>query len=131
MERGKRSIKRSTNLVDVNGILLAAVIFRPENGPDGSFALVSDGRRSGEAGYYRVHHTCNGALRVKCVPMEEATRLFVDSAGTLRAHHTFAFEWRQFFTLHYQIAARHCSQIHTGGALTRCNLAATLLEGIH
>ncbi len=33
VDRGKRGIKRSTSLVDVDGILLAAVIFRPENGP--------------------------------------------------------------------------------------------------
>ncbi len=46
---------------------LAVVIFRLENGPDGSFTLVSDGRRFGEAGYYRVHHTGDGALLVKCV----------------------------------------------------------------
>jgi hypothetical protein len=35
----------------------ATTIFRPENRPDGSFALVSDGRRFGEAGYYRIHRT--------------------------------------------------------------------------
>ncbi len=85
---------------------LAVVIFRPENGPDGSFTLVSDGRRFGEADYYRVHRTGDGALRVKCVPIEEAVRLFVDSAGMLRVHHTFAFEGLRFLTLRNGTTAR-------------------------
>jgi len=65
---------------------LAAVIFHPENGPDGYFALVSDSRRFEEASYYCVYRTGDGALRVKRVPMEEAMLLFVDSAGILHAH---------------------------------------------
>jgi hypothetical protein len=78
----------------------ATTIFRPENGPDGSFALVSDGRRFGEAGYYRIHRTDRGALSV---PMEETIHVFVDSEGVLHASHTFAL-WRvRFLNLHYEI----------------------------
>ena len=81
----------------------ATTIFRPENRPDGTFALVSDGRRFGEAGYYRIHRTTGGALRVKRIPMEETIHVFVDSGGTLHARHTFAFWQARFLTLHYEI----------------------------
>ena len=77
-------------------------IFRPENLPDGSFALVSDGRRFGEAGYYRIHRV-DGALRVKCLPMEETIHVSVDSRGVLQARHTFAFWKARFLTLRYEI----------------------------
>ncbi|CAN5303589.1 hypothetical protein BH18ACT10_BH18ACT10_18190 [soil metagenome] len=83
----------------------ASTIFRPENRPDGAFALVSNGRRFGEAGYYRIHRT-GGALRVKCVPMEETIHVFVDSEGDLRARHAFAFCGVLFLTLHYEISRR-------------------------
>jgi hypothetical protein len=81
----------------------ATTIFRPENRPDGSFALVSDGRRFGEAGYYRIHRTDGGALRVKRVPMEETIHVFVDSEGVLHATHTFALWRARFLDLHYEI----------------------------
>jgi hypothetical protein len=81
-------------------------IFRPENRSDGSFALVSDGRRFGEAGYYRIHRTRSGALRVKRVPMEETIHVFVNSGSDLRARHTFAFSKAGFLTLHYEISSR-------------------------
>jgi hypothetical protein len=84
----------------------ATMIFRPENRPDGSFALVSDGRRFGEAGDYRVQRTDGAALRVKRVPMEETIHVFVDSEGALHARHAFAFWRTRFLTLHYDISRR-------------------------
>ena len=84
----------------------ATTIFHPENRPDGSFALVSDGRLFGEAGYYRVHRTDGGALRVKRMPMEETIHVFVDSKGALHARHTFTFWKARFLTLHFEISRR-------------------------
>src|SRR5215210_313789 len=81
----------------------ATTIFRPENRLDGSFALVSDGRRFGEAGYYRIHRMNAGALRVKRVPMEETIHVFVGSGGALHARHTFSFGKIRFLDLHYEI----------------------------
>ena len=83
----------------------ATTIFRPENRPDGSFALVSDGRRFGEAGYYRIHRT-EGALRVKQVPLRETLHVSSDSDGALLASHEFAFCGVRFLTLHYDISRR-------------------------
>ena len=84
----------------------ATTIFRPENRPEGSFALVSDGRRFGEAGYYRIHRINGGALRVKRVPMEETLYVFVNSEGALHARHVFAFRRARFLALHYEISRR-------------------------
>ena len=84
----------------------ATTFFRPENRPNGSFALVSDGSRFGEAGYYRVHHTDDGVLRVKNVPMEETIHVCVSSGGALHANHTFAFWRARFLDLHYEISRR-------------------------
>jgi hypothetical protein len=81
----------------------ATTFFRPENRMDGSFALVSDGPRFGEAGYYRIHGTNDGALRVKSVPMEETIHVFVDCEGALHARHTFAFWRARFLDLYYEI----------------------------
>jgi hypothetical protein len=84
----------------------ATTIFRPENRQDGSFALVSDGQRFGEAGYYRIHRTDDGALRVKIVPMEETIHVFSNTEGALHATHAFAFLRARFLTLHYKISHR-------------------------
>lgn len=82
------------------------VIFRPENRPDGSFALVSDGRRFGDEGYYRLHRASENTLRVQCVLMRESIHLFVDEAKTLRSCHTFAFCGVRFLTMRYKIMVR-------------------------
>jgi hypothetical protein len=83
----------------------ATTIFRPENRPHGSFVLVADGRRFGEAGYYRIHRT-GGALRVKQVPLREILHVSPGPDGTLLAQHEFAFCGARFLTLHYEISCR-------------------------
>jgi hypothetical protein len=68
----------------------------------GSFALVADGRRFGEAGYYRIHRT-GGTLRVKQVPIREVLHVSPGPDGTLLARHEFAFCGVRFLTLRYAI----------------------------
>ena len=84
----------------------ATTIFRPENRAHGSFALVADGRRFGEAGYYRIHRT-GGKLRVKQVPMREILHMSPGPDGKLLARHEFAFCGVPFLTLHYDISHRY------------------------
>jgi hypothetical protein len=84
----------------------ATTIFRPVNRFEGSFALVSGGWHFGDPGYYRIHRTKVGTLRVKCVPMDEVIHVFVDLEGALRAHHTFAFAKIRFLSLFYKITPR-------------------------
>jgi hypothetical protein len=83
----------------------ATTIFRPENRPHGSFALVADGRRFGEAGYYRIHRT-GGTLLVKQVPLREILHVSPGPDGTLLARHEFAFCGVRFLTLRYVISRR-------------------------
>lgn len=97
-----------------------AVIFRPENRPDGSLTLVSDGRRFGEEGYYRVHRTGAGTLRVKTVPMTERLHVAVGTDGGLRARQDFVFCGVRFLVLRYEIS-RH--------PLKRSGAAARLTGG--
>ena len=84
----------------------ATVVLRPENRPDGSFALVSAGDDFGDAGYYRVHRGLDGTLRTKYVPIKEVIHVFVDRAGTLRTNHTLVLWRARFLTLHYEISRR-------------------------
>jgi hypothetical protein len=84
----------------------ATVVLRPENRPDGSFALVSTGDGFGDAGYYRVHRGPDDTLRAKYVPIKERIQVFVDRAGTLRTDHTLALWRARFLTLHYEISRR-------------------------
>ncbi|HSH79429.1 MAG TPA: hypothetical protein VLA19_12980 [Herpetosiphonaceae bacterium] len=84
----------------------ATVILRPENRPDGSFALVSSGRCFGDAGYYRLHYRDAHTARVKYVPIKETIHVYSGEDGTLRTDHVFHF-WRlRFLTLHYKIVPR-------------------------
>ena len=84
----------------------ATVLLRPENRPDGSLALVSDGDGFDGAGYYRVHRAEEGKPYVQRVPMEETIHVSVDRSGALRADHVFAFARVRFLTLRYGISPR-------------------------
>jgi hypothetical protein len=84
----------------------ATVILRPVNGSGGSFKLVSEGRKFGGPGYYRVHRTRGGGLRVKYVPIEETIHVYVSDDGALRTDHHFNFWGLRFLTLHYKIARK-------------------------
>ncbi len=84
----------------------ATVFLRPENQDDGSFKLISNGRRFGDPGYYRVHRVSERFLRAKYVPIKEVIHVFVDSRDVLRAHHEFRFGPTRFLTLHYKIAPK-------------------------
>jgi hypothetical protein len=84
----------------------ATVVLRPENRPDGSLVLVSDGDGFGHAGYYRVHRGPDGTLLAKYMPIKEEIHVFVDRSGTLRTDHTLALWKARFLTLHYEISRR-------------------------
>ncbi len=87
----------------------ATVILRPVNGPSGSLLLVSEGRKFGGPGYYRIHRANSRKLRVKYVPIEETIHVYVDDKGVLRTDHQFNFWGLRFLTLHYKITPKHPS----------------------
>ena len=70
---------------------------------DGSVKLLSDGKRIGEAGYYRVRRSGDDAVRVKYVPLKEVIHVFCDEYGDLRTDHIFSFLGTKMLQLHYKI----------------------------
>jgi hypothetical protein len=86
----------------------ATFVLRPERAPDGSLVLLSDGKRFGEPGAYRIHRVGPEAVRVKFVPVKERIHVYRDprDPAILRTDHIFRF-WRfRWLTLHYKIARR-------------------------
>ena len=81
----------------------STAILRPEAQPDGSLLLVSDGKRFGDCGAYRVHRTKRGRVRAVFTPIKEQIHVYVDDRGTLRTDHTFALWSRTFLKLHYKV----------------------------
>ncbi len=84
----------------------ATVILKPVNSTKGSFKLVSEGRRFGGPGYYRIHRLSNRSIRVKYIPIEETIHVYVDDNDVLRTDHLFNFWGRRFLTLHYKITRK-------------------------
>ncbi len=82
------------------------VLLRPENLPDGSFRLVSAGRRFGEPGYYRLFRASKEQMRVRYLPLKESIHVYTDEAGSLRTDHLFYFWGSRLLSLHYKIAQK-------------------------
>jgi hypothetical protein len=70
----------------------STVLFRPSLGPGGSFKISSDGRRFGEAGYYRAHQSRDGTRRARYVlALKEDFHLWVAPDGLVRTDHRVRF----------------------------------------
>ncbi len=81
----------------------ATVLLRTEVQADGSVRLLSDGKKQGEAGYYRLRKSGTQAVRVKYIPLKESIHVFEDEEGTLRTDHLFWFCGFKLLHLHYKI----------------------------
>lgn len=81
----------------------ATVLLRVEVQEDGAVKLISDGRKIGDPGYYRVQSAGDDAVRVKYVPLKEVIHVFKDEYGTLRTDHEFSFLGRRMLQLHYKM----------------------------
>jgi len=81
-----------------------AVFLRPENGPNGSLRLVSDGTGFGGTGYYRVVARRPGRWAVRHFrTLREVFHLHIDPAGALRSDHDIRFLGLLVVRLHYKI----------------------------
>ena len=94
----------------------ATFILRPERAADGSFLLLSDGRRFGEPGAYRIHRTGPATFRVRLVPVKERIHVYRDprDPAILRTDHHFRFGRFRWLTLHYKIVRQE--RRHAGPA---------------
>ena len=70
---------------------------------DGSVKLISNGRRAGDAGYYRVQRRNAESVRVRYIPLKEYIHVFEDAEGVLRTDHEFYMWKMKFLHLHYKI----------------------------
>lgn len=99
---------------EINGTPMVRVVFPLPGGnvtvllhvvvqEDGSVKLLSQGKRIGESGYYRVQKAGSGHVRVKYIPIKEVIHVFMDEAGVLRTDHIFSFLSKKMLHLHYKI----------------------------
>lgn len=82
----------------------ATVILRPEAKADGSFELISDGRRFGDVGFYRIQAIDDETLRVWFTrSLKEKFHLYVDPDGALRCDHRIRFLGLPVVHLHFRM----------------------------
>ncbi len=80
------------------------VFLRPENGPDGTCRLVSDGDGFGGTGYYRLVARGPERWAVRHFrTLREVFHLYLDPAGVLRTDHDVRFLGLLVVRLHYKI----------------------------
>jgi hypothetical protein len=86
----------------------ATVLLRPEAQPDGSLKLISQGKRFGHPGFYRLVETGANKLAVRHIPaMHEVIHVYVNDSGEMRTDHLFSFFNVPMLRLHYKISERH------------------------
>ncbi len=73
---------------------------------DGSVKLISDGKRFGQTGYYRLHKNKKGVVKARMIPIKEMIHVFTDEEGTLRTDHIFKWWKFQFLQLHYKMTRK-------------------------
>ena len=74
--------------------------------PDGSVKLISDGRKTGDSGYYRVMRHNANSVKMRHIPISESIHVFEDEEGVMRTDHEFSFWGIKFLHLHYKIIPR-------------------------
>ena len=79
------------------------VLLHPEFLPDGSFKLISNGKKFGKSGYYRVHSVGENKIKVRLIPLHEVIHVFESPDGELRTDHEFRFFGIKMLKLHYRM----------------------------
>jgi len=83
----------------------ATVILRPEADNDGSLWLISEGRKFGDPGFYRVVETGLDRWSVRYLPpLHERFHVFVHPDGILRTEHKISILGVKVLTLHYKMS---------------------------
>lgn len=79
------------------------VILKVDVQEDGSVQLISDGKRFGQSGYYRLHKNRHGVVKTRMIPIKETIHVFQDKQNVLRTDHYFRWWKIKFLQLHYKI----------------------------
>jgi hypothetical protein len=82
----------------------STVLLRPSAGGGGAFRLASDGRRFGEAGYYRIHQGADGVRRARyVVALKESFRVWTAADGVVQTEHEVRFFRLPILRLRYAL----------------------------
>ena len=82
----------------------STVFLRPEAQPDGSFKLISHGRRFGDPGFYRLIERGTDFYQVRYLKtLQETFHVYVDDEGVLRTDHSIRYLGLPVMRLHYKI----------------------------
>src|SRR5579864_9283211 len=85
----------------------ATVLLQPEVQPDGSFKLISAGRRFGDPGFYRITAARDGRRRVWYVRgFTEIFHVYGDDDGSVRTDHYLSWWGMPVLRLHYHITRK-------------------------
>ncbi len=79
------------------------VLLQPEYLQDGSFRLITTGKKFGGSGYYRLHASAPNEVRVRLIPIHEIIHVFESVEGELRTDHEFRFFGWKLLKLHYRM----------------------------
>jgi hypothetical protein len=83
----------------------STVFLRPEAQPDGSFKLISQGRRFGDSGFYRLVERGTEHYQVRYLStLHESFHVYVDKERVLRTDHSIRYLGVPVMRLHYKLA---------------------------
>jgi hypothetical protein len=82
----------------------STVFLRPENASDGALRLISQGRRFGDCGFYRLIERGPAHYQVRYLKtLHERFHVYVDDEGVVRTDHTIRYLGLPVMRLHYKI----------------------------
>jgi hypothetical protein len=85
----------------------STVFLRPEAMADGSFKLISQGRRFGDSGFYRLVERGPACYQVRYLStLHEVFHVYVDKEGVLRTDHGIRYFGLPVMRLHYKISQK-------------------------
>ena len=77
---------------------------RTERRPDGSFAVISAGKRFGDPGFYFTLYGSAGKMWARYVrSLKESIHVYPAENGSLRADHVLTYFGARFLRLHYRM----------------------------
>ena len=92
----------------------AIVIMRPQVHCDGSFSVISDGRRFGDPGFYFVLESEGVAWARYVQTMKETIHVYAAEAGSVRADHILRIWGNVFLRLHYRLQKQNAMNVTSG-----------------
>ncbi len=91
----------------------STVFLRPEAMPDRSFKLISQGKKFGDSGFYRLIERGPDGYQVRYLKtLHEQFHVYVDEEGVLRTDHSIRYLGLPVMRLHYKIERAKATGAH-------------------